>query len=80
MVPDIDIDFQADRREEVIQYVYQRYGPEHTAMACTLVTFRRRSALRNVGKALGLPPDLLSQAAMALEIGRMQHTRKTREP
>ncbi len=54
MTPDIDIDFQADRREEVIQYVYQRYGPEHTAMACTLVTFRARSAMRDVGKALGI--------------------------
>jgi error-prone DNA polymerase len=56
MVPDIDIDFQADRREEVIQYVYRRYGPEHTAMACTLVTFRARSAWRDVSKALGLSP------------------------
>ncbi len=54
ITPDIDIDFQADRREEVIQYVYQRYGPEHTAMACTLVTFRARSAVRDVGKALGI--------------------------
>jgi error-prone DNA polymerase len=56
IVPDIDIDFQADRREEVIQYVYRRYGPEHTAMACTMVTFRARSAWRDVSKALGLSP------------------------
>jgi DNA polymerase III alpha subunit len=53
VAPDIDLDFQADRREEVIQYVYQRYGLEHAAMACTLVTFRARSAIRDVGKALG---------------------------
>ncbi|UCC89484.1 MAG: DNA polymerase III subunit alpha, partial [Anaerolineales bacterium] len=66
ILPDIDIDFQADRREEVIQYVYQRYGPKHTAMACTMVTFRSRSAWRDVGKTLGLPPDLMSQAARAL--------------
>src|SRR5690606_26005443 len=40
LVPDIDIDFDAARREEVIQYVYARYGEAHTAMACTFVTFR----------------------------------------
>jgi error-prone DNA polymerase len=67
MAPDIDIDFQADRREEVIQYVYQRYGPEHTAMACTLVTFRARSAVRDVGKALGFPLGLLDRTAKALD-------------
>lgn len=62
-VPDIDIDFQADRREEVIQYVYERYGRDHAAMACTFVTFRARSAIREVGQALGLPPDVIDQAA-----------------
>src|SRR5258708_3257504 len=61
--PDIDIDFQADRREEVIQYVYERYGHDHAAMACTLVTFRSRSAIREVGKALGLPPELVERRA-----------------
>jgi error-prone DNA polymerase len=61
VVPDIDLDFQADRREEVIQYVYQRYGLEHAAMACTLVTYRKRSAWRDVGQALGLPATLLAQ-------------------
>jgi error-prone DNA polymerase len=66
IVPDIDIDFQADRREEVIQYVYERYGVEHAAMACTLVTFRSRSAWRDVGRALGLPPELVSRAVEAL--------------
>ncbi len=66
-VPDIDIDFQADRREEVIQYVYARYGHAHTAMACTFITFRARSAIRDVGKALGLPPDLLDRAARAID-------------
>ena len=64
--PDIDIDFQADRREEVIQYVYGRYGHEHAAMACTLVTFRSRSAIREVGKALGLPPEIIAQRARAI--------------
>src|SRR5260370_36194019 len=61
--PDIDIDFQADRREEVIQYVYARYGHDHAAMACTLVTFRSRSAIREVGKAFSLPPELVERRA-----------------
>jgi error-prone DNA polymerase len=61
--PDIDIDFQADRREEVIQYCYTRYGLDHAAMACTLITFRHKSAIREVGKAIGLPPDIIDQQA-----------------
>jgi error-prone DNA polymerase len=66
-LPDIDIDFAADRREEVIQYVYGRYGRDHAAMACTQITFRARSALREVAHALDLPPALLSQAQQALD-------------
>ncbi len=54
-MPDIDIDFAADRREEVIQYVYRRYGQNHTAMVCNVVTYQARSALRDLGKALELP-------------------------
>jgi error-prone DNA polymerase len=65
IAPDIDIDFQADRREEVIQYVYRRYGPEHTGMACTLVTLRTRGALRDVSKALGLTPELLDLSSLS---------------
>ncbi|MBE2193413.1 MAG: error-prone DNA polymerase [Anaerolinea sp.] len=57
--PDIDIDFQADRREEVIQYVFERYGTDHAAMASTLVTFRERLARREVGKILGLPEAVI---------------------
>jgi error-prone DNA polymerase len=68
VAPDIDIDFDAARREEVIQYIYQRYGTAHAAMACTLVTFRARSALRDVGKALGLPPELLEGATTSLDV------------
>lgn len=64
--PDIDIDFDAARREEVIQYVYGRYGHDHAAMACTFVTFRARSAIRDVGKALGLPPELLDRVSSAI--------------
>jgi len=58
--PDIDVDFAADRREEVIQYVYRRYGPQHTAMVANVVTFQARSAVADVGKALGFPADLLA--------------------
>jgi error-prone DNA polymerase len=68
-VPDIDMDFDASRREEVIQYVYQRYGPEHTAMSCSFITYRHRSAIRDVGKALGLPPTILEEVALAVDRG-----------
>lgn len=65
--PDIDIDFQADRREEVIQYIYRRYGREHAAMACTFVTYRQRSAVRDVARALNFPPDLIDALAEAAD-------------
>ncbi|MGD8966997.1 MAG: DNA polymerase III subunit alpha [Anaerolineae bacterium] len=63
--PDIDVDIAADRREEVIQYVYRRYGREHAAMACTFVTFRARSAVRDVARALGFAPALVERLAGA---------------
>jgi error-prone DNA polymerase len=66
-MPDIDVDFAADRREEVIQYVYERYGEEHVGMVCNLVTFRARSALRDVAKVLAFPPDVIDRAAKALD-------------
>ena len=53
-VPDIDIDFAHQDREQVIQYVYGRYGREHAAMTAEVITYRTRSAIRDVGKALGL--------------------------
>ena len=65
--PDVDIDFSSERREEVIQYVYRRYGPEHTGMVCNLVTYRARSAVREVGNALGFPRPLVDRVAKALE-------------
>ncbi len=52
--PDIDVDFEHERREEVIQYLYTRYGRERAALAATVITYRRKSAMRDVGKALGL--------------------------
>ncbi|HEX7495207.1 MAG TPA: OB-fold nucleic acid binding domain-containing protein, partial [Candidatus Limnocylindrales bacterium] len=65
--PDVDIDFSSERREEVIQYVYERYGPEHTGMVCNLVTYRARSAVREIGYALGFPRPLVDRVAKALE-------------
>ena len=65
--PDVDIDFSSARREEVIQYVYGRYGPEHTGMVANLVTYRARSAVREVGVALGFPRPLVDRVAKALE-------------
>ena len=54
--PDIDVDFEHQRREEVIQYIYDKYGRDRAALAATVITYRARSALRDVGKALGLDP------------------------
>jgi error-prone DNA polymerase len=59
--PDIDVDFEHERREEVIQYLYRRYGRERAALAATVITYRRRSALRDAGKALGLSLDQIDQ-------------------
>lgn len=61
--PDIDVDFEHERREEVIQYIYQKYGRERAALAATVITYRTRSAIRDVGKALGLSPSLVSYLA-----------------
>ncbi|MGD8490848.1 MAG: error-prone DNA polymerase, partial [Anaerolineae bacterium] len=66
-MPDIDVDFAADRREEVIQYVYQRYGEEHVGMVCNVVTYRARSALRDAAKALVFPSDVIDRTAKALD-------------
>ena len=61
--PDIDVDFEHQRREEVIQYIYKKYGRDRAALAATVITYRRKSAIRDVGKALGLDPDYLQQIA-----------------
>ncbi len=52
--PDIDVDFEHQRREEVMQYVYAKYGRDRAAIAATLITYRPKSAVRDVGQALGL--------------------------
>jgi error-prone DNA polymerase len=54
--PDIDIDIESDRREEVIQYVYERYGRRHAAQVANVITYRARSAVRDMAKALGYAP------------------------
>jgi len=61
--PDIDVDFEHERREEVIQYVYAKYGRDRTALTATVICYRPRSALRDVAKAMGLDP--LQVAALA---------------
>jgi error-prone DNA polymerase len=61
--PDIDVDFEHQRREEVIQYIYSKYGRERAALAATVIRYRPRSALRDVGKALGLNLDQVDRLA-----------------
>jgi len=61
--PDIDVDFEHERREEVIQYLYQKYGREHAALAATVITYRPRSAIRDVGKALGFSLEQVEHLA-----------------
>ena len=61
--PDIDIDFEHERREEVIQYIYKRYGRERAGLAATVIHYRGRSAVREVGKAMGLSADTVSALA-----------------
>ncbi|HSN17551.1 MAG TPA: PHP domain-containing protein, partial [Gammaproteobacteria bacterium] len=63
--PDIDVDFEHERREEVIQYIYRKYGRERTAIAATVISYRPRSAVRDVARALGLS---LAQAERLAEV------------
>ncbi len=64
--PDIDVDFEHERREEVIQYVYRKYGRERAALAATVISYRPRSALRDVGKALGFDPVQIERLARVM--------------
>ena len=76
--PDIDVDFEHERREEVIQYIYAKYGRERTAITATLITYRPKSALRDVGKALGFTldqVDRLTKLQTGWEGGNVQATR-----
>jgi error-prone DNA polymerase len=64
--PDIDVDFEHQRREEVIQYLYAKYGRDRAALAATVITYRPKSAVRDVGKALGLDPAQVDRLAKNL--------------
>ncbi|MBE0481653.1 MAG: DNA polymerase III subunit alpha, partial [Dehalococcoidia bacterium] len=69
-IPDIDIDIASDRedqREKLIQYIYRKYGADHAAMVCNVITYRARNAARDVGKAMGFPPHLVDRVARSLE-------------
>jgi error-prone DNA polymerase len=79
--PDIDVDFEHQRREEVIQYLYAKYGRERAALTATVITYRPRSALRDVGKALGLDLSQVDRLAksMAWWDGRQALPRRLRE-
>jgi error-prone DNA polymerase len=61
--PDIDVDFEHERREEVIQYIYEKYGRDRAGLAATVICYRSRSAIREVGKALGLSVDVVATLA-----------------
>jgi error-prone DNA polymerase len=61
--PDIDVDFEHERREEVIQYVYTKYGRERAGLCATVISYRSRSAIRDVGKAVGLSLDQVDRLA-----------------
>lgn len=65
--PDIDVDFEHERREEVIQYIYAKYGRERAALAATVITYRPRSALRDVGRVLGLSELQVGRLARSMQ-------------
>ncbi|HLN12312.1 MAG TPA: error-prone DNA polymerase [bacterium] len=67
--PDVDLDIQHNRREEVIQFVYDRYGRAHAAMVANVIRYRPRSAVRDVGKVLGIPETSLDRLARLLDYG-----------
>jgi error-prone DNA polymerase len=65
--PDIDVDFEHERREEVLQYLYAKYGRDRAGMTAEVITYRPRSAVRDVGRALGLPPQAIDRLARRLD-------------
>lgn len=77
--PDIDVDFEHERREEVIQYIYHRYGRGRAAMVANVVTFKTKGAIRFTGKALGIPEVFIDKASTVLEtrVFRWDHTQST---
>ena len=71
--PDIDIDFEHERREEIIQEIYAKYGRERAALVCEVISYRGRSAVRDVGKALGFAEDAVER--LANEVDRSERRR-----
>ena len=61
--PDIDVDFEHERREEVIQHIYEKYGRDRAGIAATVIHYRPRSAIREVGKVMGLSEDVCAAIA-----------------
>ena len=85
-IPDIDIDIASDledHREKLIQYIYKKYGADHTAMLSNVVTYQARNAIRDLGKAMGLPPHVVDKVAKSLgrysAAGIAQDLTQTRE-
>src|SRR4029079_16485147 len=76
--PDIDVDFEHERREEVIQYIYGKYGRDRAALAATVICYRPRSALRDVAKAMGLDPLHVNSLARSMQWGDGSHIDETR--
>ncbi len=77
--PDIDLDLPSgDRRERVIQEVYRRYGKHGAAMTANVITYRGRSAMREIGKALNFPPDVLDRFSHLFGHGDFPHTLELR--
>ena len=70
--PDIDVDFEHERREEVLQYLYEKYGRERAGMTAEVISYRPRSAVRDVGKALGLSLDRVDSLAKSVEFSPQQ--------
>ena len=64
--PDIDVDFEHERREEVIQYIYEKYGRERAGIAATVISYRGRSAIREVGKVFGLSEDTIGALSSSI--------------
>ncbi|OWK18691.1 hypothetical protein AJ88_00720 [Mesorhizobium amorphae CCBAU 01583] len=79
--PDIDVDFEHEKREIVIQYIYEKYSAKRTALAAAVISYRGRSALREVAKAMGLSEDVRSALSSSIWAGRPRSwARRRRAP
>ena len=75
--PDIDVDFEHERREEVIQWIYERYGRDRAGLTATVIHFRSRAAIREVGKVMGLSQDVVA-ALVGPDLGLVLRRARTR--